>query len=130
MKYIPVDKNQAENLSKALYKLMVPNAPSNYVSCQYCDVIKHDTNDLWLLAMPESDNIPVHLQADPQPLIDCLTPFVAGGQITQAELDGIVEAVQMLKGNTFNPASLVPASWEPYVMNFEQAQIAGYFPND
>jgi hypothetical protein len=87
---------------------------------------QHPSIPFAVLALPESDTIPIHLAADPSGLAAVLGPFVAQGQITQAELDGIVGAVSMLGGQRFRPADMIPPSWQAYVLTRQQAVEQGY----
>ena len=48
-------------------------------------------------------------------------------KMTQEELDGIVTGVQQAAGHTVRIVDMIPASWQPYVMDREQAKAAGYF---
>ena len=89
---------------------------------------QHPQIPFTVLELPEEDTIPIHLAADPSGLVAVLSPFVAQGQITQAELDGIVGAVQALAGQRFAPASMIPPSWQPYILTRQQAIEKGYIP--
>jgi hypothetical protein len=62
-----------------------------------------------------------------EPLAKVLAAFVQGGGLTQAELDGIIGAVQAMAGQTVRIVDMIPASWQPYIMSKEQATAAGYF---
>lgn len=122
--YIPVDPQLIEHLSHGLYKLIAPDRDGLYAG-----IIWHPDNAGWpLLQLRSVDVIPVSLAADTQPLIDVLTAFVAGGGITQAELDGIVAGVQAAAGNQITVADFVPQSWQQYILTREQAVAAGYLP--
>ena len=121
--YIPARPAIAEPLSRALYKLIVPDGDGLYAG-----VIPHpDGENYSLLQCRQSDIIPVALGADPQPLVDVLQIPVADGALTQAELDGIVDAVQANAGQQVNLIDFVPPSWQPFVMDRTQAEAAGYF---
>jgi hypothetical protein len=121
--YIPSSPGIAEALSRALYKLIVPGGNGLYAG-----VIPHPSGQGYsLLQCRSSDIIPVALGADPQPLVDVLAIPVQDGSLTQAELNGIVGAVQAMAGQTVNLIDFVPPSWQPFVMTREQAEQAGYF---
>ena len=120
--YIPVDPQLIEQLSRGLYKLIAPNREGLYAG-----IIWHPINAGWpLLQLRSVDVIPVSLAADTQPLVDVLTAFVAGGGITQQELDGIVAGVQMSAGSQIVVADFIPPSWQQYVLTREQAVAEGY----
>lgn len=120
--YVPVDPRLIEQLSRGLYKLIAPDRDGLYAG-----VIWHPDNAGWpILQLRSVDVIPVSLAADTQPLIDVLAAFVAGGGITQQELDGIVAGVQAAAGSQILVADFIPASWQPYVLTRQQAIEQGY----
>lgn len=126
--YVPVHNDAAADLNRQLYKLTQPDGvrdPQN-VSEFYCGMYVHPQIPFTVLELPEEDTIPIHLAADPSGLVAVLGPFVAQGQITQDELNAIVGAVQMLAGQRFAPASMIPPSWQQYVLTREQAVAEGY----
>lgn len=128
--YVPVHNDAAANLNRQLYKLTQPDGvrDPNNVSEFYCGMYQHPQIPFTVLELPEQDTIPIHLAADPSGLVAVLGPFVDQQQITQQELDGIVGAVQMLAGQRFAPSSLVPPSWQPYILTRQQAIEQGYIP--
>lgn len=130
MLYVPIHIDAAAELNRQLYELTQPDAvrdPRN-VSEFYCGLYQHPQIPFAVIELPETDTIPIHLAADPSGLEAVLSPFVAQGQITQAELDGIVGAVSMLGGQRFAPSDMIPPSWLPYVLTKQQAIEAGYIP--
>lgn len=128
--YVPVHIDAAADLNRQIYELTQPDAvrDPNNVSEFYCGMYQHPQIPFAVLELPEEDTIPIHLAADPSGLVSVLGPFVQQKQITQEELDGIVGAVQALAGQRFAPSSMIPPSWQPYVMTREQAIEAGYIP--
>ena len=130
MIYVPIHISAAEELNRQLYELTQPDSvrdPRN-VSQFYCGMYQHPSISFAVLELPETDTIPIHLAADPSGLAAVLGPFVAQGQITQAELDAIVGAVSSLGGQRFRPADMIPPSWQQYVLTKEQAIQQGYIP--
>jgi hypothetical protein len=126
--YVPIHVSAGPELNRQLYELTQPDAvrdPQN-ASQAYCRLFVHPSIPFAVLEMPEEDTIPIHLAADPSGLVAVLEPFVAQGQITQEELDGIIGAVQMLGGQRFRPADMIPASWQQYVLTQQQAIDQGY----
>lgn len=124
--YIPAAPKIAEQLSRALYKLIDPRGDGLFAG-----VIPHPSGRAHsLLQCRQTDVIPIDLGADPQPLRDVLAITVEDGALTRQELEGIVGAVQMLAGQRVNLIDFVPASWQPFVMDFDQAKAAGYFDWD
>lgn len=130
MIYVPVHNDAAAELNRQLYELTQPDAvrDNRNASQFYCRMYVHPLISFTVLELPEEDTIPIHLAADPSGLVAVLGPFVQQGQITQAELDAIVGAVQSLAGQRFAPASMIPSSWQPYVLTREQAIEQGYIP--
>jgi len=121
--YVPASPAIAEPLSKALYSLIVPGGDGLYAG-----IIPHPTGKGYpLLQFRQTDVIPIALGADPQPLVDALQIAVDDGALTEQELNGIVGAVQAMAGQVVNLVDFIPASWQPFVINFEQAMAAGYF---
>lgn len=130
MIYIPIRSDAAANLSRAIYQLTRPPAVRNPadVSCYYCEWIQHPTRaEVALVVFPESEEIPVHVQADGALLESTLAPFV-GVELTQQEADAINGAVQALAGHKVDVADLIPASWQPYVMDYATALATGWIP--
>lgn len=126
--YVPVHISVAAELNRQIYELSQPDEvrdPRN-VSEYYCGMYEHTSIPFAVLELPEVDTIPIHMTASGSGLSAVLGPFVAQGQITQTELDDIVAAVQALAGQRFTPASMVPPSWEQWVLTRQQAIEAGY----
>jgi hypothetical protein len=123
--YVPAAPKIAEQLSRALYSLIVPGK-----SGLYAGVIPHPTGQGYhLLQFRQTDVIPIALGADPKPLQDVLQITVDDGALTTEELTGIVGAVQAMAGRVVQLVDFMPPSWQPFVMTREQAEQAGYFAN-
>jgi len=121
--YVPAAPKIAEQLSRALYSLVVPGQ-----SGLYAGVIPHPTGQGYpLLQFRQTDVIPIALGADSKPLADVLQITVDDGALTAEELNGIVGAVQAMAGKVVNLIDFIPQSWQPFVMTKEQADQAGYF---
>lgn len=128
MIYVPVHNDAAAELNRQLYELTQPDSvrDGQNTSQFYCRMFQNQQIPFAVLELPEEDTIPIHLAADASGLVAVLRPFVEQGQITQDELNGIVGAVQMLAGQRFAPSSMIPPSWQPYILTREQAIEAGY----
>jgi len=119
--YVPCDPRLIEGLTLGLGELATPGK-----GLPYAQVIEHPT--AWpILELRSEDIVPIDLAANPEPLVEVLTAFVQGGGLTQEELDGIVGAVQQSAGHTVRIVDMIPQSWQPYVMDRDQAKAAGYF---
>ena len=121
--YVPADPRLIEGLTMGLGELATPG-----LGLPYAQVIPHPRELGWpLLQLRSEDIVPISLAGNPEPLAQVLAAFVQGGGLTQAELDGIIGAVQAMAGQTVRIVDMIPASWQPYIMTKEQAQAAGYF---
>lgn len=128
MIYVPIHISTAAELNRQLYKLTQPDNirnPDNITEF-YCGMYEHPLIPFAILELPEEDTIPIHLAANTNGLISVLSPFVAQNQITQAELDIIVNNISILGGQRFAPSSMIPQSWQQYVLTREQAIEQGY----
>lgn len=124
--YIPVAPHIAEQLSRALYALVNPGEEGLYAG-----VIQHPSGQGYaLLQCRKTDIIPLSLAVDATPLRDVLQITVDDGALTSQELDFIVNAVQQNAGETVNLEDFVPLSWQPYIMDYDQAVQAGYLIDD
>lgn len=129
MLYIPIKSDAAPYLSAAIYQLSRPLAIRDQadVSTYFCGWCPHPTRtDVVTLEFPESYDLPIHLQADAEALANMLQYFVATGDLLQEEVDGIAAAVVAYAGSTIDVATLIPPSWQPYVMTREQAIASGW----
>jgi len=121
--YVPVDPRLIEGLTMGLGELATPGR-----GLPYAPIIPHPSEQTWpVLQLRGEDVVPISLQANPQPLIDVLTVFVANQGLTQEEMDGIVGAVGSQAGNVVRIADMIPASWKPYIMDRATVEALGYF---
>lgn len=121
--YVPCDPRLIEGLSRGLYQLIDPTRDGLYAG-----ILWHPLGQQWpILQLRSTDIVPISLAKNLEPLSQVLAAFVAGGGLTQAELDGIIGAVQAMAGQTVRIVDMIPASWQPYIMTREQATEAGYF---
>lgn len=120
--YIPIATEAAFPLSHSLYSLIDPTTPG-----MYCGVVPHSTRpEVVALQLRSTDQIPIALGADPSPLAAILAPFVEMQQLTQEELDGILAEITAMAGQTIPISTLIPPSWQPYVMDNQAAIDQGY----
>ena len=130
MIYIPIRSDAAEKLSRAIYQLSRPNSvrdPAD-VSTHYCEWIQHPTRpEVALVVLPDTDELPVHPNANGTLLEATLAPFV-DAELTRAEFEGMMGTVRGKKGQKLNPASIISASWQPYVMDETTAKETGWIP--
>lgn len=136
MPLVPINPLLAVPFSRSLMRLLRPShlRDANYMTDMYCAVIEHPAADgttaTWpLLDLPETQTVPIHIEASGEELIELLAVFVNDGALTQQEADGISGAVQAVAGQEVRIADFIPPSWVPYVLTREQAAQAGYFPD-
>jgi hypothetical protein len=120
--YVPIASDAAISLSQGLYSLIDPSKPG-----MYCGIVPHGERQYVVaLQLRESDVVPIALGADPSPLAAILAPFVTLGNLTQEELDGILGGIVAMAGQAIPITSLIPPSWQPFVMDEEAAIEEGY----
>lgn len=129
MIYVLTSPEHAEQLSRSLMRLLRPShlRGDNWTDL-YCPVVRHPTNGQAALELPESEQVPIHLEADGAELAALLATFVADQALTQAEADGIVAAVQANAGQKVRIVEFIPQSWSQWVLTREQMDAAGWFP--
>lgn len=126
MIYVPIAIDAAPYMSAAIYQLTRPphKRDAKDVSLYYCEWIPHPTRpEVATLVVPETEEIPVHVEADKDYLAGLLQPFV-GNELTQKEVTDIASAVTTKAGRKANVTDFIPASWQPYVMDKQTALAA------
>ena len=132
MPYVLISPVTAEAFNRGLFRLMRPEhlRDASYVTDLYCPMLNHPTNGWMALDLPDSDTVPLHLQADGSELRTVLQIFVNDGALTEAEANQITGAVAAYRGKNVRIADFIPASWSDYVLTREQMEAAGWFPDD
>jgi hypothetical protein len=128
---IPIDPQLIQPFNQAIMRLLRPShlRDQSYVTDQYCGIISHPNGTAWpLLSLPDTETVPIHVNADGGELRQLLDIFVANNGITKEESDGIKQAVAGMVGQTVRLADMVPPSWQPYILTVEQAIDQGYIP--
>lgn len=129
---ILIDPQLVAPFNRAIMRLLYPShlRDTSYVTDVYCDVIYHSDGVQWpLLVLPDTETVPIHIEASGFELNQLLDVFVLNNGITQQEADEIKSVVLSLSGQQVNLSSLIPESWQPYVFTFEQATQLGYIGN-
>lgn len=131
--FVKIDPSLAVSFSRGLMRLLRPEhlRDENYTDL-YCPIQEHPDADgtfaTWtLLVLPETELIPIHLEADGSELSALLDIFVSANALTEEEASGIKAGIQAAAGTTVSVAGFVPPSWAPFIMTIEQATAAGYF---
>ena len=131
--YIPISSvENAEFLSRQLYKLTRPEsvrAPDD-ITVFYCGWHVHPETGAVVVALPETETVPVHVSADTTLLDPLLLPFVEQGAITEDDRAAIRTLIAESQGGQANLVSLLPAFWAAQAMTQEQAKAAGWFAVD
>ena len=119
-----------EQLNRSIHRLMRPShlRDGSYVTNLYCPMITHPSTGEMALQLPESETVPVHIEADGAELQAMMAIFANDGSITQQEADGIVAAVQLYAGQQVVIADRIPPSWQGNVLTQAQAEADGWFP--
>lgn len=129
MPVVLVAPQHAEQLSRSIMRLLRPShlREENWTDF-YCGVLYHPTNGQAALALPDEEQVPIHIEADGAELAAMLAVFVSDGALTQQEASGIVAAVHAHAGQRVRVADFIPPSWVANVMTAEQMQSGGWFP--
>jgi hypothetical protein len=121
--YVPVDPRLIEGLTMGLGELATPGR-----GLPYAPIIPHPSGQAWpVLQLRGEDIVPISLAANADPLVQVLTVFVQNQGLTQEEMDGIIGAVGTQAGQVVRIADMMPASWQPYIMDRATVEAAGYF---
>lgn len=131
MIYVLIATPAAESMSSAIYQLMRPAhlRDESYGSAYYCEW-RQCVDPAWsVLVLPETEQIPIHMEADDAMLQGLLAGFVAQEALSPEEADAIIDAVQENAGDRVSFLDLIPPSWQSFVANsLEEAQENGWLP--
>ncbi len=131
MPYVLVAQPHAENLSRALMRLLRPShLRTDEHTDLYCEVLTHPQTGEKAVALPEEGGVPIHAQASGQELAALFQIFASDGAITQQESSATAAAVAAQAGKRVRMADFIPASWQKNVRNLTQMKSAGWFPSD
>lgn len=129
MIYVLVGPAHAEQLSRSLMRLLRPSHLRDETWTDlYCTVVSHPSNGQVALALPETEQVPIHLEATGDELAAILETFVQDEALTPQEAAGIVAAVQANAGQRVRVSDFIPPSWSQWMLTQEQANAAGWFP--
>ena len=110
MIYIPISSIEAaEFLSRQLYKLTRPVEvrAENDVTEFYCGWHVHPETSAVVVALPETETVPVHVSADTTLLDPLLLPFVEQGAITEDDRAAIRTLIAESQGGASKPRVFV-----------------------
>jgi len=128
MNYIPVkDPAAAKELSERLYKLSRPNPDPEDVTTSLIGWVIHPDTGAVMAALPDGLDIPIAISSDPKTLSALLTPFVAAGSITTADVTSIETKLTISKGSRVPLLDILPAFWIERQQTYEQLKADGWF---
>lgn len=131
MPYLLANPAVAEDLNRAIMRLLRPSHLRNgYTTDLYCTMLTHPETGYMALVLPEQETVPVHIEADGAELNAVMSIFVSDGAVSQLEADGLAAALVSLGGQRVSILDFVPPSWSPYVLNKEQMEEGGWFPEE
>lgn len=128
--YVPISSvENAEFLSRQLYKLTRPESvrSPDDVTEFYCGWHVHPETGAVVVALPETETVPVHVLADTTLLDPLLLPFVEQGAITEDDRAAIRTLIAESQGEQVNLVTFLPAFWAAQAMTQEQVEVAGWF---
>jgi hypothetical protein len=131
MPLIPIDPQLVTHFNRSIMRLLRPAhlRDESYVTDFYCDVIYHPTDATqWpLLDLPETETVPIHVEADGAELANMLNAFVNGNGLTREEADGLMGMIPHRRGQQVRMADMIPESWRQYILTHDEARALGYF---
>lgn len=131
MPYVIVKSEHIDGLNRGIMRLLRPShlREENWTDF-YCGKVTHPTTGETALDLPESETVPIHVEANGQELAAILEIFVADGAITQGEADMIGGAVAASAGQNVRIADFIPPSWAANVKTREELEADGWFPEE
>jgi len=131
MPYVLVAPQHAENLSRSLMRLLMPNhLRQESWTDLYAQVLYHPTNGQAAINLPDDEYVPIHLQVNGYELQSLLNIFIIDGAITQEEANNIISQIQINAGKKVKIIDFIPDSWKQWVYNYTQMKDMGWFVVD
>jgi hypothetical protein len=96
----------------------------------YTTKYTHPEDGRTVLALPEDEYVPIHVEADGAELQQILSVFVSDNAITQEEANQIVAGIQGNAGQNVRIADFIPPSWQEYIFTEEQMHEDGWWPDN
>lgn len=129
MPFVLISPEQAEPFSRALCRLMRPShlRSERDVTDLYCPIHYHESNGWAALDLPDTETVPVHLEATGAELLAEMQIFTQKGSLTEQEAGGIAMAVGAFVGKPVRIADFVPPSWQDKIKTREQMEEEGWF---
>ncbi len=129
MPYLLANPSYAEQLNRSIMRLLRPEHLRNekYTDL-YCTMVTHPTTGYMALVLPETQTVPIHIEASGDELKALMSIFVNDGAVPQAEADALSDALTVLGGQKVRIVDFVPGSWGPFILTKEQMDADGWFP--
>jgi hypothetical protein len=131
--YVPLagGAQLADQLSRGVYKLSQPDGvrPASYSTTRTFGWIAHPETGAVALALNESYLVPLHMAADPAPLLDLLESLKDDFDqplITSEERDALIAAVQQYAGKRIPLPLLIPERAQQGVMTEADLASGGW----
>ena len=130
MPYVLVNPAHAEQLNRSIMRLLRPeHLRGGYTTDLYCSMVTHPDTGYMALNLPDTETVPIHIEAKGEELAAMLQIFVDDAAMTQEEMDGITGALMELGGQQVAVVDFIPASWSAYVLTKDQMDADGWFPD-
>jgi hypothetical protein len=130
MPYVVVKAEHAEHLNRSIMRLLRPaHLRDGYATDLYCPMMTHPVLGYVALALPDTETVPLHVEADGQELASMMEVFVQDQAISQQEANGIIGAVQAMAGQEVRVADFIPPSWTANVFTRQEMESNGWFTN-
>ena len=116
------------SLSRALWSLSLPeNASDSNVTEEMLSIRQHPQSGAAAAEVPIGQEYHVNAQADPSNLTSFLAPYVAAGDVSEAEAAATQQAIVDARGGHLEVWSAFPPYFRDMALTFEEAQQAGWF---
>jgi len=110
IRYIPIASSVAANaLNGGLWDLSVPSQDREGNATQHLFTVVRARNSSFWLQIDSEYEITVGAFADGQAVNQILSARVSSGDMTQGELDSIIQSISNARGGPLNPWVLIPA---------------------
>lgn len=132
MPYVIIKKELIDDLNTGIQRLLRPShlRDEKYITNFYCSKVEHPVTGETALNLPETETVPIHIQADGAELQNILEVFVSDVAISKAEADAIIGAVQVNAGNSVRVADFIPLSWSMNVKTKQELENDGWFVSE
>ena len=129
MIYVLCNPAVADDLNRSFMRLMRPSHMRNgYATDFYTTKVTHPESGYCALAIPENEQVPVHVESDGSELAYMLDIFVADNAMTEEEAEAVKIQIPQLAGSSISILEFIPDSWSGFVLTRQQMEEQGWFP--